>query len=83
MLDPDFESFEQRAGGGLPSIMNSLTISQSCFICCSERYLQFLAASSHSSGPALRFNLAGPGWGISLSAMVWVSLVEESQVDSN
>lgn len=54
-----------------PSIMNSLTISHSCFMCVSERYLQFFAASSHSSGPAFGFNLAGPGWG-TLSAMLRV-----------
>lgn len=29
----------------------------------SDKYLQFFAASSHSSGPADLFNLAGPGTG--------------------
>ena len=54
----------------LPSIIYSLTISHSCFICDSGRYLQFLAASSHWSGPALGFNLAGPGWGTVVSAIL-------------
>src|SRR5277367_6152332 len=46
-----------------PSIKHSLTISQSCFITDSGRYLQSLACSSHSSRPALGDSLAGPGWG--------------------
>lgn len=33
-------------------------------MCGSERYLQFLAASSHSSGPEFGFKRAGPGWGM-------------------
>ena len=59
-----------------PSIMYSLTISQSCFMWNSERYLQFFAASSHSSGPAERFRRAGPGWGTFIGAIV---REEESQ----
>ena len=47
----------------VPSIMNSLTISQSCFMWYSERYLQFFAASNHSSGPADFLSRAGPGTG--------------------
>lgn len=37
---------------------------------CSDKYLQFLAASSHSSGPALGFSRAGPGWGTDGSTIV-------------
>lgn len=43
--------------------MYSLTISQSCFMWYSERYLLFFAASSHSSGPADFLSRAGPGTG--------------------
>ena len=32
-------------------------------MCASDKYLQVFAASSHSSGPALRLSLAGPGCG--------------------
>ena len=55
-----------------PSIMYSLTISQSCFMWYSERYLQFFAASSHSSGPADLFRRAGPGTGTLTAPMVQV-----------
>src|SRR5689334_7514427 len=60
---------EQRAIIGLPSIIYSLTISHNCFMWASDRYLQSLAASSHSSGPAWRLSLAGPGCGTLLSVM--------------
>ena len=63
----------------LPSIIYSLTISQSSFICCSERYLQSLAASSHSSGPAWRFNFAGPGTGTVSSTMLTLGCVGGDQ----
>lgn len=56
--------------GGIPSIMYSLTSSHNCFMWCSDKYLQFFAASSHSSGPALGFSRAGPGWGTDGSTIV-------------
>ena len=55
-----------------PSIMYSFTISQSCFMWYSERYLQFFAASSHSLGPADRLRRAGPGTGTLIAPMVVV-----------
>lgn len=41
----------------------------------SERYLQFFAASSHSSGPADLFRRAGPGTGTFTGPMVEVRLL--------
>jgi hypothetical protein len=50
-----------------PSMRHSLTISHRRFMSASGRYLQPLACSSHSSGPAPFERRAGPGWGTSLS----------------
>lgn len=47
----------------VPSIMYSLTISQSCFMWNSERYLHSFAASSQASTDALFGSRAGPGCG--------------------
>jgi hypothetical protein len=47
----------------IPSIMYSLTISQSCFMWNSERYLHSFAASSQASTDALFGSRAGPGCG--------------------
>ena len=60
------ERLERGPTGGqysLPSIMYSLTISHSCFIWNSDRYLHSLAASNHASTEALFGSRAGPGCG--------------------